>query len=327
MNCIVTGGAGFIGSHICEKLVELKHNVIVIDNLSTGRLDNLKNFRKKIKFIKADISKRGKWQSYFKNVNTVYHLAAIADIIPSINKPSDYYSSNVTGTFNVLEACRKNKVKKYLYAASSSCYGIPKKFPTSENEKIDTQYPYALTKYLGEQISLHWGKVYNLNVFSLRLFNVYGTRSRTSGTYGAMFGVFLAQKLAKKPLTVVGDGNQSRDFTYVTDVVDAFILVSKSNLKNEVFNIGSNKNIKINHIVKLLGGSKIYIPKRPGEPDCTFASTKKISKMLGWKPKVNIESGIKKLLLNINYWKSAPVWSPKTINIATKDWFKYLGKK
>jgi len=327
MNCIVTGGAGFIGSHICEKLIKLKHNVIVIDNLSTGRLENIESLKNRIKFIKSDISKKGKWQSYFKNIDVVYHLAALADIVPSINVPSDYYNSNVTGTFNVLEACRKKKVKNFLYAASSSCYGLTKEFPTSENNKIDTQYPYALTKYLGERISLHWGKVYNFNVVSLRLFNVYGTRSRTSGTYGAMFGVFLAQKLANKPFTVVGSGNQSRDFTYVTDVANAFILASKSNLKNEVFNIGSSKTIKINYIVKLLGGSKVHIPKRPGEPDCTFASIKKIARVLKWRPRVSIENGIKKLLLNINYWKNAPVWTPKTIKNATKDWYKYLGRK
>tara|TARA_B100001057_G_C22806698_1_gene933744 strand:- start:1402 stop:1899 length:498 start_codon:yes stop_codon:yes gene_type:complete len=165
-----------------------------------------------------------------------------------------------------------------------------------------------------------------MNAISLRLFNVYGTRSRTSGTYGAMFGVFLAQKLAKKPLTIVGDGSQTRDFTYVTDVVDALIAVSKANIKNQIFNVGSGDTISINKIVELLECDKVFISKRPGEPDCTFANINKIQNYTDWKPQIKIEEGIKKLIDNIDYWKNAPVWSPEKIDIATRDWFKYLGK-
>lgn len=322
MKILITGGAGFIGSHLVERLSK-KNKIIVLDNFSTGRKKNLENI-KGIKIIQCDISKKGNWEKNFKNVKYVFHLAALADVVPSINFPNDYYNSNVTGTFNVMQACRKYKIKKLIYSASSSCYGIPKKYPTPETEKIDTHYPYALTKYLGEQICLHWGKLYSINVISLRLFNVYGTRSRTSGTYGAMFGVFLAQKLANKPYTVIGDGKQTRDFTYVTDVVSAMIVASKSNIKNEIFNIGSGKTISVNSIVKILGGKKIFIPKRPGEPDCTFADTKKTKKLLGWKSKVDINTGIKKILNEKDYWKEAPVWTPKKIKGATKDWFKYI---
>ena len=324
MKVVVTGGAGFIGSNLVELLLKKKWKVVVIDNLSTGNIDNIKNFKSKIKFIKSDISKIGRWSNSFRNVDIVFHLAALADIVPSIQKPTNYFKSNVTGTFNIVNVCKKYKVKKLLYSASSSCYGIPSKFPTNEKELINTQYPYALTKRLGEEIVLHWGKVYNLDVTSLRLFNVYGPKSRTSGTYGAVFGVFLAQKLNNKPYTVVGNGKQTRDFTYVSDVVNAFYMASKKNTNSKVFNVGSGKTISINKIVEILGGKKIYIPKRPGEPDCTFADIRLIKKELKWSPKINIETGIKLLINEINYWKKAPIWTKSKINKATKDWFKYL---
>ena len=324
MNVIVLGGAGFIGSHLAEYLLKKKYSVKIIDNLSTGRIENIYHLKKKLKFIKADISKKGNWEKEFKNIDYVFHLAALADIVPSIDNPEKYYRSNVTGTLNVLQAIKKFKVKKLIYSASSSCYGIPKKYPTKETEKINPIFPYAVTKYLGEQLIVYWSKIYNINYISLRLFNVYGPRSRTSGTYGAMFGVFLAQKLSNKPYTMVGNGNQSRDFTYVSDVVEAFEMVAKSTLKNKIFNIGSNKTIKVKTIIKYLKGDYVKIPKRPGEPDITFADIKKIKKELKWKPKVDIEKGIKIMLKNIHYWNKAPVWTVKSINKATKNWFKYL---
>ena len=322
---IITGGAGFIGSHLVEFLVKKRKKIIVLDNLSTGRLSNIEKYKKSIKFINCDISKKGKWINEFKGKCYVFHLAALADIVPSIEKPEVYFDSNVRGTLNILQACKKAKILKLVYTASSSCYGIPKKYPTDEKAKIIPMYPYALTKKIGEDLIVHWSKVFRIPFVSLRLFNVYGTRSRTSGTYGAMFGVFLAQKISKKPLTIVGSGNQSRDFTYVSDVVTALVAASKSNLKNEILNVGSGKTISVNRIVELLGGEKVFIKKRPGEPDCTFADIKKIKKRLNWKPKIKIEEGVKILLNEISYWKNAPVWTPKTINKATKLWFKHLG--
>tara|TARA_B100001250_G_scaffold412903_1_gene445385 strand:- start:2388 stop:3368 length:981 start_codon:yes stop_codon:yes gene_type:complete len=321
---LVTGGCGFIGSHLAEKLIRLGYEVLIIDNLSTGRLENIKHFKNKCKFYKADISNIKQIDKYFKDINTVFHCAALADIVPSIQNPKNYYNSNVTGSFNVISSCIKYKVKKIIYTASSSCYGIAEKTPTKEEEKINPEYPYALTKYLGEQIILHWSKVYKIKSISLRLFNVYGPRSRTSGTYGAMFGIFLAQKIFSQPYTVVGNGEQTRDFTYISDIVEVLIKSSKSNLTQEIFNIGSGRTVSINYIVKLLKGKKVKIPKRPGEPEITFADISKVKKKLKWKPKIKIEKGIKLLLENLDYWKSAPVWTPKKIAIATKDWFKYL---
>ena len=326
MKSLITGGAGFIGCHLAERLVELNHKVIILDNLSTGRKRNLDKIKHKVKFIKCDISKHNNLAKYFNKVDFIFHLAALADIVPSIENPKSYFSSNVDGTLNVLQACKKIKIKKFIYAASSSCYGIPKIYPTPEISKINPQYPYALTKWLGEELVMHWHKVYKLNTISLRFFNLYGTRSRTAGTYGAMFGTFLAQKLAGLPFTVVGNGNQKRDFTFISDAVDAIILAAKSNFSGEVFNVGSGKSVSVNRIIKLLGGKKIFIAKRPGEPNNTFADIKKIKKSLNWLPKVNIEQGIEILKKNINDWQDAPVWTRDKIKIATKVWFKYLKK-
>ncbi|OGX07690.1 MAG: NAD-dependent dehydratase [Omnitrophica WOR_2 bacterium GWA2_47_8] len=329
-NIIVTGGAGFIGSHAVDRLLADGHQVTVLDNCSTGRIENLKHQQgnPRLKFVEADISEFEKIAPYFKGVDMVFHFAALADIVPSIVNPQEYYRSNVLGTMCVVEASRLAGVKRFVYTASSSCYGIPAQeyYPTTETAPIDTQYPYALTKYLGEQTALHWGKVYKLPVVSLRLFNVYGPRSRTSGTYGAVFGVFLAQKLKGKPYTVVGDGTQTRDFIYVSDVVESFVQAGYSSASQEVFNVGSGDPQSVNKLVSLLGGEKVFIPKRPGEPDCTWADITKIKKMLNWQPEVSFEQGVQKIVEHIDYWRNAPVWTPETIKTATEDWFKHLAR-
>ncbi len=328
MKIVITGGAGFIGSHLVEKLFE-NNDLHVIDNLSTGHFENIKQFQNKISFYELDLYSvdENKIDKVLKGADLVFHLAALADIVPSMQYPEKYYNANVTGTLKLLQSMVRNNVKKIIYTASSSCYGIPDVFPTDEKAEERPQYPYALTKLLGEKIIFHWSMIYQINAISLRLFNVYGTRSRTSGTYGAMFGVFLAQKLAKQPLTIVGDGSQTRDFTYVTDVVNALIIVGKTDITNQIFNIGSGETISINKIANLLECNKVFIPKRPGEPDCTFANINKITEFTKWRPKIKIAEGIKYLIDNIDYWKNAPVWTPSKIDDATKDWFKYLGKK
>lgn len=329
MKIIVTGGAGFIGSHLVDKLCDLGHEIIVLDNFSTGRKDNLYHLNDKINLIECDLSFPGEWQKHFEGVKAVYHLAALADVVPSIQKPSDYFKSNVDGTFNVLNAAKDYKVSKVIYSASSSCYGMAKNFPTPETADIDTQYPYALTKRLGEELVLHWAKVYKIKSVSLRFFNVYGPRARTSGTYGAVFGVFLKQKLAEAPFTIVGDGNQTRDFTYVSDVAEACISVLGLNSSYEIFNVGSGNTVSVNQIADLIGGEdykRSFIPKRPGEPNCTYADITNISDKTGWKPKIDIETGVKKVLKEINYWRDAPLWTPEKIAVETEDWFKYLNK-
>ena len=171
---------------------------------------------------------------------------------------------------------------------------------------------------------MHWAKLYKFPAVSLRFFNIYGPRSRTSGAYGAVFGVFLAQKLCKFPLTIVGNGKQTRDFLYIDDLVKAIIKATNSKKNGEIYNVGAGKEINVNKIAKLIGGKKIYIPKRPGEPDRSLADISKIRKDLGWKPTIKIEHGVQVLLRNINHWKKAPIWTPKKIKIATREWFKIL---
>ncbi|HRY85748.1 MAG TPA: SDR family oxidoreductase [Candidatus Omnitrophota bacterium] len=326
MNAMVTGGAGFIGSHLTELLIREGCRVTVLDNFSTGRRQNLRSLEKtkNLTIHKADISRFDAIKTLFKGVDYVFHLAALADIVPSIERPLDYYKSNVSGTVSVLEASRRAGVKRFLYAASSSCYGIAREYPTKETAEIRPEYPYALTKNLGEQCAMHWSKVYGLPTVSLRLFNVYGPRARTSGTYGAVFGVFLAQMLHKKPFTVVGDGTQTRDFVFVTDVAKAFWKAANADISGEIFNIGSGSPVSVNRITEILGGDVVFVPKRPGEPDVTHADITKARKVLGWEPVIKIEEGIQTLKKNINDFKNAPVWTPDSIKEATKTWFAYL---
>ena len=325
---LVTGGAGFIGSHLVDALLAQGRDVRVLDNFSVGNVRNLAHHRDnpKLSIVEGDVADKSAVTKAVAGAARVYHLAALADIVPSIEAPEAYFRANVDGTFAVCEAARAAKVQRFVYAASSSCYGIPDTYPTPEAAEIRPQYPYALTKYLGEQVVLHWARIYGLPAISLRLFNVYGPRARTSGTYGAVFGVFLAQLLAGKPFTVVGDGNQTRDFTFVKDVVAAFIAAAGSAHKGRVYNIGTGTSVSVNRIVELLGGSGVlHVPKRPGEPDCTRADAGMARRDLGWEPRTAIEDGISIMLDNIEHWRDAPVWTPDRISAATKTWFHYLG--
>jgi UDP-glucose 4-epimerase len=327
MKCVVTGGAGFIGSHLVDRLLHDGHEVVAIDNFVIGRPENLSSHARstRLKMVRADVTDLEAIRPHFDGIDWVFHLAALADIVPSIEAPIPYHRSNVDGTVNVLEAARYANIKRLVYAASSSCYGIPDVYPTPESAETRPMYPYALSKYLGEQCVIHWSKVYKLPAVSLRLFNVFGPRHRTTGTYGAVFGVFLAQKLAGKPFTVVGDGEQTRDFTFVSDVADAFVIAARSNISGEIFNVGSDNTYSVNRLVELLGGDKVHIPKRPGEPDCTYADISKIRQMLQWKPKVRFEDGVAAMLGSISQWSDAPLWTVDKIADATKDWFRYLG--
>jgi UDP-glucose 4-epimerase len=324
MKVLVTGGAGFIGSNLVDRLVESNHDVTVLDNLSTGNIINLNKVKNKIKFLNVDITKN-KLDDYFENIDQVFHLAGLADIVPSIKNPKAYFDVNLLGTMNVLEASKNKKIKKFIYAASASCYGIPSDYPTNEKSKIDPKYPYALTKYLAEEMVIHWARVYKMPNISLRFFNAYGPRSRTTGVYGAVFGVFLAQKLANKPLTIVGDGNQTRDFIHVSDLVEAIILAAQKGKNFEIYNVGGGKEISVNSIANMISNDKVYIHKRPGEPNRSLADISKIKSELNWEPKIDIKNGVKMLIENINQWKDAPVWTPDSIDEATKEWFNYLG--
>lgn len=325
---LVTGGAGFIGSHLVDRLVSEGRHVRVLDNFVVGRRANLRQHdgNRTVEVIEGDVADKAAVYAAVEGVDRVFHLAARADIVPSIQEPEAYFRANVDGTFVVLEAARAHKPRRLVYVASSSCYGIPATYPTPETAPADPQYPYALTKYLGEQLVMHWARVYGLPAVSVRLFNVYGPRARTSGTYGAVFGVFLAQLLAGQALTIVGDGEQTRDFTFVSDAVDALIRASESDKSGEIYNVGSGQPVSVNELVRLLGSPpSVHIPRRPGEPDCTWADIEKIRRELGWEPKVAFAHGVRIMLDNIEYWRDAPVWTPSRIAEAASDWFKFLG--
>jgi UDP-glucose 4-epimerase len=323
---VVTGGAGFIGSHMVDLLVERGFTVRAIDNLVGGREENLAHLHDnpEVRLEKRDIRSFAPDDTLFRGARYVFHFAGIGDIVPSIERPLDYMSANLLGTAHMLECARHAGVEKFVYAASSSCYGLAQ-VPTREDHPIDVRYPYALSKYQGEQTAFHWHHVYKLPVNSIRIFNAYGTRSRTSGAYGAVFGVFLRQKLAGKPFTVVGDGTQRRDFLYVTDVARAFLAAAETRRVGRIYNLGAGDPQSVNRLVELLGGRVTRIPKRPGEPDCTWADIARITAELDWKPQVSFEEGVARIVANIDYWRDAPLWEPESIAKATKTWFEYLG--
>ena len=322
---IVTGGAGFIGSHMVDILLDSDFEVRVIDNLSGGHERNLAHRASdsRLHFEKTDICNLETNNSLFHRAKFVFHFAGIGDIVPSIENPIAYMQTNVQGTVRVLEASRSARVEKFVYAASSSCYGLATT-PTNEDHNIAPQYPYALSKYQGEQAVFHWHQVYGLPVNSIRIFNAYGTRVRTTGAYGAVFGVFLKQKLSGKPYTVVGNGNQTRDFIYVTDIAKAFLAAAQTPRFGQVYNVSAGEPKSINNLVDFLGGEIVYIPERPGEPDCTWADIKKITTELAWQPTVSFEEGISMMQAEIENWQDAPLWDPKSIETATKTWFQYM---
>ena len=325
---IVTGGAGFIGSHMVDLLLARGFRVRVIDNMVGGRETNLAHHAGNgdLALERRDIRSFEPDDPVFGEARYVFHFAGIGDIVPSIERPTEYMDVNVQGTVRMLECARAAGVRKFVYAASSSCYGLAA-VPTREDHPIEPKYPYALSKYLGEMSTFHWHQVYRLPVNSIRIFNAYGTRSRTSGAYGAVFGVFLRQKIAGKPFTVVGDGLQRRDFLFASDVAEAFLLAAETPRVGEFYNLGAGNPQSVNRLVELLGGGDVtYIEKRPGEPECTWADIGKITRDLGWRQKVSFEEGVARILEQIDYWREAPLWDPETIKVATKTWFAYLGE-
>jgi UDP-glucose 4-epimerase len=291
---LVTGGAGFIGSHLVDALIEKGFDVVVIDNLSTGKRENL---NPKAKFYELDIRDLEKIKPVFDGVEYVFHLAARPRVPYSIEFPVESHSNNVLGTLNVLIAAKDAGVKKLIYSSSSSVYGEQEKLPLHEEMVPNPQSPYALQKLTGEKYCQLFHKLYGLPTVSLRYFNVYGPRISFEGSYVLVLGVFLQQKIKGEPLTIEGDGEQSRDFTYVEDVIRANILAMESDRagKGEVINIGAGNNHTINKIAKLIGGEIIYKPARKGDMRHTLAHNQKAKELLGWEPTVKIEEGIERV--------------------------------
>jgi len=294
---LVTGGAGFIGSHLVDALVERGHQVLILDNLSTGKKENI---NQKAKFLNLDLRDFKKIRPAFEGVDFVFHLAALPRIPLSIAKPIETNEVNLTGTLNALIASKEAGVKKFIYSSSSSVYGQQEKLPMKEDMKCDPLNPYALQKYVGELYCRIFPEIYNLATISLRYFNVYGPRQSEEGTYVPVIGVFLKQKENGMPLTATGDGEQTRDFTHVADVVRVNILAMESEKvgRGEAINVGAGKNHSINEIAKLIGGEITYIPLPSGEMRHTLADISLTKDLLGWEPKIKLEEGINNLLKN-----------------------------
>lgn len=295
--CLVTGGAGFIGSNLVDALIKEGHEVLVIDNLSTGKKENL---NARAKFFQVDLLELDKIRSLFRGVDFVFHEAALPRIPLSIQKPIETSDVNIKGTLHALVAARDAGVKRFIYAASSSALGGAAKLPMREDAPCKPLNPYSLQKYVGELYCKIFFEIYGLSTVSLRYFNVYGPRQPREGSYVPVIGIFLTQKIAGKPLTITGDGKQTRDFTYISDVVRANILAmeSKKAGKGDVINIGAGHNQSINEIAKMVGGKAVHLPARPGEMRDTLADIALAKKLLGWEPKVKLEDGVKNLLQN-----------------------------
>lgn len=325
-NCLVTGAAGFIGSHMVDFLLSKNYHVVGIDNLKNGSLNNIKKAKTNDKFVffKKDFSNIKK-KDLPKKIDYIFHFAGIGSILPSIENPMKYIDNNCFKTIKLLEFLRRNnfKIKKFVYAASSSCYGLFSK-KTSEKTKISLEHPYAFSKYIGEQSSLFWSKIYKIPVISIRIFNAYGLRFKTTGAYGSVLGVFLRQKLSNYPLTICGDGTQRRDYIFVSDVVSAFYLAAKSKFQNKIYNLGYGKPETIKKMAELISKKDSKIPMRKGEPFATHANIDKIKKELKWKPKVSFNEGMKIILQNIDKWKNAPLWTVYKIKDLTNKWHKFI---
>ena len=327
--CLITGCAGFIGGHMTEYLLKKDMIVYGIDNLSTGKNSTIKLIKKKYKnfiFFNQDIRNIRSILKKIKKIDYVFHFAGYGELVPSMENPIEYIENNSLNSAKLINAMitKNYKIKKFVYAASSTCYGLNNN-KTSEKSKISLEHPYALSKYAGELFVLNLGKIYKLPVISIRIFNAYGPRSRTNSSYGAVIGVFLKQKIENFPLTIVGDGNQKRDFLYISDLCHAFYKAAMSKYNREIFNLGFGKAKSINYLSDLIKAQKKkYIKWRPGEPIKTEANISKIKKHLKWKPKISLKTGIETILNDIIYFKKAPLWTTKKINSALKTWNKFL---
>ncbi len=297
MDALVTGGAGFIGSNLVERLIRDGHKVTIIDNFSTGKRENL---YKEAEFFEFDIADLEAIKPIFKDKDVVFHVAALPRLTRSIEDPASTFKSNVTGTLNVLLAARDAGVKRVVYSASSSAYGFQGKLPLSEDMPAKPLNPYGLSKYIGEELCRQFTKFYGLDTISLRYFNVYGPRMDIEGEYSTVIGKFLRLKQDGKPLTIIGDGKQTRDFTNVADVVEANVLASQiARGGGEVINIGAGDNHSVQEIADIIGGEHIYVPERPGEVRDTLADISKAKRILGWEPKVSLKDGINQLMNNV----------------------------
>jgi UDP-glucose 4-epimerase len=295
----VLGGAGFIGSNLVDELIEQGHEVTVLDNFSEGKVENLRKnptnpkvYHPHLEVLRGDIRDFDVVRRVVDHKEWVFHLAAMSRIQPSISDPVFTMHQNIIGTVNVLEACRQAGVKRVVYSASSSAYGNKNTPPLSENMKTDCLNPYSLSKKVGEELVDLYSNLYGLSGVSLRYFNVYGPRHQEEGSYATVIAIFMKQKKYGRKLTVVGDGEQRRDFTFVSDIVRANILAAMNRDVSGVINIGTGKNYSINEIASKIGGEIEFIPPRPAEARVTLADSSKAYELLGWKPLISLDQGL-----------------------------------
>lgn len=288
---LISGGAGFIGSHLVDKLIEQNHKVVIIDNLSTGKKENI---NKKADFYQLDICDFEKIKPLFKGIDYVFHLAAIPRVQISINDPVGTSKVNISGTINVFKAAADAKAKRIVFASSSSVYGDQKKLPLRENMIPNPISPYGLQKLIGEQVAKLFSNLYKTPIVSLRYFNIYGPRIDFDSDYSLVIGKFLRLHAQNKPLTIFGDGEQTRGFCYVEDVVEANIRAIESDKLRggEVINISREESYSINYLTKMLGGKTKYLPPRPGDCRHTQADITLAKELLGWKPKIDFKDGV-----------------------------------
>jgi len=294
MKCLVTGGAGFIGSHLVDRLVKDGHEVVIIDDLSTGNKENL-NSNAVWNNMDIGLSTTPPYLEKIMNgVDVVFHLAAKARVQPSIEDPISFNRANVDGTLHLLHACKVAGVKRFVFSSSSSVYGNAKQFPTTEECELNPISPYALQKAIGEQYCKLFSEVYNLSTVCLRYFNVYGDRMSLDGAYRLVIPIFAQQKLDGESLTINGDGKQRRDFTHVDDVIEANIKTgfSKMDFNGDAFNIGNGDNRSVNQIAEMIGGDVVNL-ESVIEPKETLAGIGKANFVLNWKPNNKIEDWIK----------------------------------
>ena len=293
MKYVVVGGAGFIGSNIVDKLVEQNHEVIIIDNLSTGKMENV-NPKASVEYIDiSNVNECPNMVEIMSGADALFLLAAKARVQPSIENPVEYETNNTIGTLNVLKCASDAGVRRVVYSASSSAYGNTEKLPSKESDPINPLSPYGAQKYYGEVMCKMFSEVYGLETVSLRYFNIYGERQNVGGAYAMVIGIFADQKLRGEVMTINGDGEQRRDFTYVGDVVNANILASQSEKvgNGEVINIGNGDNRSINDIADMIGGDRVNVDPVI-EQNATLAYNSKAEKLLGWKPTLNIEDWV-----------------------------------
>lgn len=294
MTVAVLGGAGFIGSNIVDELMVQGHEVRVLDNLSEGKRENFKAWvgNPKFTFVHGDIEDFQTVRRVVDQCQTVFHLAAMSRIQPSITDPIYCMKQNVMGTTNVLEACRQGDVKRVVYSASSSAYGNINEPPMVETMPTDCLNPYSLSKKVGEELMKLYNDLYGLSTISLRYFNVYGPRHQEEGQYATVIAIFMRQLRNREKLTIVGDGEQRRDFTFVGDVVRANLLAAFNREATGTYNVGTGENYSINEVAALVGGETVNIPPRLGESRVTLAEVSKIRNVLGWTPKVSLKQGL-----------------------------------